>query len=229
MKSVYKIFLTIAVGVCSANVAKSQEVVAIDSSYLNSHYENRLAYFRAMPNQKKEIVFLGNSLTEGGKWQELINKKHVVNRGISGDVTYGIYARLDEVIESKPAKLFLLSGTNDMKRGIPNEVIAKSIQRIIARVKSASPKTKIYVQSLLPVNEAMLPKSYAAINTEKVNQLNVFLEQMAKEMGVNYINLHPALADETGSLRKELTIDGLHLRQASYILWANYLKKLKVL
>jgi len=229
MKSLYKIFLAVTAGVCSSNVAMSQDAVAIDSSYLNSHYENRLAYFRAMPNQKKEIVFLGNSLTEGAKWQELINKKHVVNRGISGDVTYGIYARLDEVIESKPAKLFLLSGTNDMKRGIPNEVITKNIQRIVARVKKESPKTKIYVQSLLPVNEAMLPKSYAAINAEKVNQLNVLLEQMAKEIGVNYINLHPALADETGSLRKELTIDGLHLRQATYILWGDYLKKLKVL
>jgi lysophospholipase L1-like esterase len=229
MKSVYQIFLAIAVGVCSANVANSQEAAAIDSSYLNSHYENRLAYFRAMPNQKKEIVFLGNSLTEGGKWQELINKRHVVNRGISGDVTYGIYARLDEVIESKPAKLFLLSGTNDMKRDIPNEVIAKSIERIIARVKRESPKTKIYLQSLLPVNEAMLPKSYAAINNAKVNQLNVLLENMAKGMDVNYIDLHPALADETGNLKKELAIDGLHLRQASYILWANYLKKLKVL
>ncbi len=229
MKSLYKVFLALAAGVFSTNAANSQEAVAIDSSYLNSHYENRLAYFRAMPNQKKEIVFLGNSLTEGGKWQELINKKHVVNRGISGDVTYGIYARIDEVIESKPSKLFLLSGTNDMKRGIPNEVIAKSIQRIVARVKKESPKTKIYLQSLLPVNEAMLPNSYAAINSTKVNQLNILLEQMAKEMGVNYINLHPALADESGSLRKELTIDGLHLRQASYILWANYLKKLKVL
>lgn len=229
MNNSYKLFFSGLIVLISASVAKSQESLVIDSSYTNSHYENRLEFFKKMPNQKKEIVFLGNSLTEGGKWQELINKKHVVNRGISGDVTYGIYARLDEVLDSKPSKLFLLSGTNDMKRGIPNEIIAQSILRIITKVKRESPITKIYLQSLLPVNEAMLPKSYAAINNSKINQLNVLLEKMAKEMGINYINLHPALADENGSLRKELSIDGLHLRQASYILWANYLKKLKVL
>lgn len=229
MNNILKITIGLSIAACAFTSANAQEAAAIDSSYLNSHYKNRLEYFRAMPNQKKEIVFLGNSLTEGGKWQELINKKHVINRGISGDVTYGIYARLDEVLASKPAKLFLLSGTNDMKRGIPNQIIANSIKRIITRVQQESPKTKIYLQSLLPVNEAMLPKSYAAINKEKVNQLNVLLADMAKELGVNYINLHPALADENGNLKKELSIDGLHLRQPAYILWANHLKKLKVI
>ena len=208
---------------------EAQETVAIDSSYRNSHYENRLDFFKAMPNQKNEIVFVGNSLTEGGKWQELINKKHVINRGVSGDVTYGVYARLDEILESKPKKIFLLSGTNDMKRGIPNNVIAANIKRIVARIKKESPRTKVYIQSLLPVNEAMLPKTYALINNKKIKDLNELLIEMCAEMRVNYINLQPALTDENGSLKKELSIDGLHLRQAAYILWANHLKKLKVL
>ena len=63
----------------------------------------------------------------------------------------------------------------------------------------------------------------------RIEDVNLGLEQIANDMGVNYINLYPALADEKGSLRKQLAIDGLHLRQASYIIWANYLKKLKVL
>lgn len=203
----------------------AQNSSGVDSSFLNSHYRSRLEFFQKMPDLKNEIVFLGNSLTEGGKWNELIPKKHVINRGISGDVTYGILARLDEVLRSKPAKIFLLCGVNDMKRGTPNAIIASNIERIIRQVKISSPKTKLYVQGLLPVNESMLPATYANLSNEKIDSLNRSLETLSSKWGVSYINLKTVFADDKGSMRKELSIDGLHLRQASYILWANYLKK----
>lgn len=215
--------------VVAAHCVNAQETVAVDSGYLNSHYTQRLDFFRKMPNRKGEIAFVGNSITEGGKWQELFQQKNIINRGISGDVTYGILARLDEVLESKPAKVFLLSGVNDMKRGTPNEVILNNFKRMIVMVKTQSPKTTLYMQSVLPVNEGMLPAIYAQVKNAKIKDLNQKLEALCKEMGVNYINLHPALADEKGSLKKELSIDGLHLRQASYVLWANELKRLKVI
>ncbi|WP_199117212.1 GDSL-type esterase/lipase family protein [Pedobacter sp. ASV28] len=212
-----------------ASLTNAQEAAPIDSSYINGHYTQRLDFFRKMPNRKGEIVFVGNSITEGGKWQELFPKKKVINRGISGDVTYGILARLDEVLESKPARIFLLSGVNDMKRGISNDVILQNFKRMMVMVKTQSPKTKLYMQSVLPVNEAMLPSIYAQVKNSKINDLNQKLEALCKEMNVSYINLHPALADEKGSLRKEWSIDGLHLRQASYVYWANELKRLKVI
>lgn len=212
-----------------AGLTNAQETAPIDSSYINGHYTQRLDFFRKMPNRKGEIVFVGNSITEGGKWQELFPKKKVINRGISGDVTYGILARLDEVLESKPAKIFLLSGVNDMKRGIPNDVILQNFKRMMVMVKMQSPKTKLYMQSVLPVNEAMLPAIYAQVKNSKINDLNQKLAALCKEMNIPYINLHPALADEKGSLKKEWSIDGLHLRQASYVYWANELKRLKVI
>lgn len=215
--------------VVAAHSLNAQENVAIDSGYLNSHYTQRLDFFRKMPNRKGEIAFVGNSLTEGGKWQELIRKKNIINRGISGDVTYGILARLDEVLASKPKKIFLLSGVNDMKRGTPNDVILANFKRMIVMVKTQSPKTKLYMQSLLPVNEAMLPATYAQVKNSKINDLNQKLEALCAVMGVFYINLHPAFADEKGNMKKELSLDGLHLRHASYVYWTEELKRLKVI
>ncbi|WP_407425258.1 GDSL-type esterase/lipase family protein [Arcticibacter sp.] len=222
-KFLYKLIGVMNVAMLCSFYAKGQNL--IDSSYLTNQYSLRLDYFRKMPDRKNEIVFLGNSLTEGGKWQEMIKNKNVVNRGISGDVTYGIIARLDEVVSSKPAKIFLLCGINDMKRGISNEVILGNFSQIIQMIRAASPKTQLYIQSLLPVNEKMLPVAYAEINNSKINDLNRNLEALCKEKDAAYVNLHPVLADENGSLRKELCIDGLHLRQATYILWTDYLNK----
>ncbi|RAJ10946.1 lysophospholipase L1-like esterase [Chitinophaga skermanii] len=201
----------------------------IDSSYNNSHYQQRLAFFKAMPNQKNEIVFLGNSITEAGEWQELLAGKPVVNRGISGDVTYGIIARLDEVVSSKPKKVFVLCGVNDLKRNTPVEVIAENYKRIIHIIQTTSPRTQIYMQSVLPVVESMLGKNYEHVRNEKIVALNKLLQSITQEYKVTYVNLHEVFTDESGSLIKELSTDGLHLRMVAYIRWVDYLKSKKYL
>lgn len=201
----------------------------IDSSYANGHYLQRVDFFKQMPNQKDEIVFLGNSITEGGKWQELFPKKNVVNRGVSGDVTYGVIARMDEVLAAKPARIFILIGINDMKRGTPQEVILNNYRKIIRMVKEQSPATKLYVQSVLPINKAMLPATYAKLSNPAILEMNTQLKEICKTQQLNYVNLHEVFAGTDGELKKELSIDGLHLKSAAYILWAGYLKKIKAL
>ena len=60
------------------------QTVRYDSSYANSYYKQRLEFFQMLPKVKKQIVFLGNSITEGGPWQELVRNKNVTNRGYRG-------------------------------------------------------------------------------------------------------------------------------------------------
>jgi len=207
----------------------AQQELAIDSSYDNSWYQQRLAYFRKMPDKKKEIIFLGNSITEQGEWQEVIYKNNVLNRGISGDVTYGILARLDEVLSSKPSKLFVLMGINDMKRGTPNDLIKANYERLIKRVQKESPGTKLYMQGLLPINKTMLPESYSKLSNEKIDALNDALKSLCLSYKVTYIDLHPVMEDQNGQLKKEYSIDGLHLKSAAYKIWADYLRKVKAI
>ena len=62
-----------------------------------------------------EIVFIGNSITEGGKnWSEKFNIPNIRNRGIGGDVTDGVLERLGEIIFFKPKAVFILIGINDL-------------------------------------------------------------------------------------------------------------------
>lgn len=208
---------------------RAQQEVAIDSSYANGHYLQRLDFFKKMPDLKNEIVFLGNSITEGGKWQELVPNKNVVNRGISGDVTYGVIARMDEILAAKPARIFILIGINDMKRGTPMEVVLNNYRKIIRMVKEQSPATKLFVQSILPVNKAMLPASYAKLSNAAILEMNVQLKEICKARQLDYVNLHEVFAGADGELKKELSIDGLHLRSAAYILWVAYLRKIHAL
>jgi lysophospholipase L1-like esterase len=97
---------------------------------------------------------LGNSITDGGEWAEMFQNPHIKNRGISGDISAGVLNRIDEVAERKPAKVFLLIGTNDLARGISPDSVVKNIRQIVAILHETSPKTQIFVQSIFPVNES---------------------------------------------------------------------------
>ncbi|WP_374164742.1 GDSL-type esterase/lipase family protein [Arcticibacter sp. MXS-1] len=208
--------------------ASAQEV-KIDSNYANSHYLQRMEFFSKMPHRKNEIVFLGNSITEHGEWQELIPDKPVINRGIGGDNTFGLLARVDEIVAAKPKTIFLLIGINDLARKLPYEVILKNYRRIISKIRTGSPRTTLYIQSILPLNSSMTKAPYLEGRNPMQIELNKRLKELCREEGLTYIDLHPLFEDENQELKKELSIDGIHLKASAYIMWVNYLKKMKYL
>ena len=80
----------------------------------STFYEQRATLFEELPVTSRDIIFLGNSITNGCEWGELFQNTYVKNRGISGDICMGVYDRLDPIIKGKPAKIFLLIGINDV-------------------------------------------------------------------------------------------------------------------
>lgn len=201
----------------------------IDSSYANTYYQGRMELFNTLPAPKKAIVFLGNSITERGAWSELLPGYPIMNRGIGGDNTFGVLARLEGIVKASPKKLFLLIGINDLSRGLPKEVILNNYERIISYISSHSPKTRIFVQSVLPLNEPLTTAAYLKNKKDSILQLNLGIQAIAARHRLPYIDLHEIFADANGDLKRELTADGIHLRPAAYIMWVDYLKKKKYL
>ena len=201
----------------------------IDSTYDNGHYKDRQALFASLPQQKKAIVFLGNSITEAGKWNEILPGLPVQNRGISGDNSFGVLARLPQIVQAEPAKIFLLIGVNDLKREVPANVIISNCERMLSMIKAGSPRTKVYVQSILPVNDTILIEPFKKVTNANVALVNKAYEELAKQYGYNFVNLHEPFADAKGQLKRAETPDGLHLKVSSYPAWVNYLRSKKYL
>lgn len=200
------------------------------------HYYERVAQFEAeAPICENDIVFLGNSLTEGGNWSEFfaatqsrLQKKGgaIRNRGIIGDTAEGIADRLDEITGGKPKKIFLLCGVNDISHDLTLDQIAGRIENLVSRIRSESPKTRLYLQSILPFNESF--KRYKNLNgkTWMVAELNVMLERIAKEYKVEFLNIYPLFLEEgTARLNPSITADGLHLNAEGYEIWKNAIEK----
>lgn len=194
-----------------------------DSTYRPANYQQKLANFKSYPNSKKDIIFLGNSITDYTNWNELLQLPNAKNRGISGDISFGVLQRLGEVTEGKPAKVFILIGINDIARNIPDSVILDNYKRMVERIRVESPKTKIYFNNLLPVNNGFANRAHFN-KDEHIAHVNAGLLKLCTEKKITYINIHDAFLDENKKLNKAFTYDGLHLNAEGYQLWAKILK-----
>lgn len=183
-------------------------------------YEQRATLFDVLPVGPEDIIFLGNSITNGGEWAELFNNPHVKNRGISGDICEGVYDRLDAITSGKPAKIFLLIGINNVSRGLSADSIAAHIRRVVRKIKADTPRTRVYVQSVLPVNDTLGMFHDHTSRWQMIPQINALLRPMAREEGVEYIDLYTHFVDAaTGKMNTAYTNDGLHLLGKGYLLW----------
>ncbi len=215
MKTIVLPFLSI----CFSLSAMSQQSAAWDSTFRPGNYARQVDNFRSYNNAPTDIIMLGNSITDYAQWNELLGVNEVRNRGISGDITFGILERLDEIIEGKPAKVFILIGINDIARNIPDSVILDNYVRIIRRIKISSPATKIYFNTLLPVNNTFAAKTHFN-KDEHILHVNDELKKLSGQEKITVIDIHSKFLDADKRLDKQYTYDGLHLNAAGHKNWA---------
>ena len=222
MKNVLKLYLILLVFLSALNLYAQQSQQ--QPLRYSPHYYHKKSHFETLPNSANEIIFLGDSLTDGCNWSELFQDPRMKNRGIGGDITDGILIRLREVTESQPAKIFLMIGINDLARGKQVPDVVNNIQAIIKKIRSSSPRTVIYLQSLLPVNSdfGMFPE-----HTNKgsaVIAVNDRLKNLAEKYAITYIDIHSALVNKEGKLHPNYTYDGLHLTGEGYVIWKRQIR-----
>ena len=183
-----------------------------------SYYERQSQNYKTLPDSEGEVIFLGNRFIEEANWSELLENPKVKNRGIAGDNAEGILKRLDEVLSSKPAKIFMLLGLDELRSGKNADDIIKAYQKIIDKIQKDSPKTQIYIHSLSPIryDQIKIP-----VKNEDIIVLNGQLEKFAKENKVTFIDIFSAFVGDqkTQELKPEYTNNGIHLNAQAYIRW----------
>ena len=191
----------------------------------STFYYQRATLFEVLSVSSEDIIFIGNSITIGAEWNELFANPHVKNRGISGDTTMGVYDRLDAVLSGKPSKIFLLIGINDVSRGVSVDTIVKRIDMIAEKIARNSPRTKLYLQSVLPVSDYYKMFNGHTSRATAIPDINRGLKELAERKKLTYIDLYSHfLNKETGKMNNEYTNDGLHLLGKGYLKWAEIIK-----
>lgn len=234
LKPSFIFFLILSLNSCSQNNKETiiEEVVIIPNNlyptddivisnhtnWTKTHYPKRIAEFKANPLDFGDIVFIGNSITEQGEnWAEKVDNSKAKNRGIAGDTTDGILARLNEITFYKPEKVFLLIGINDLFHN-PDAVekIHENILKIVAEINTKSPNSQIFVQTILPTTTENLIR--------KIKNLNATLKSSAFEKPFTFINLHQRFVLLDGKMNMDFSTDGVHLNEKGYEIWSEIIK-----
>jgi lysophospholipase L1-like esterase len=164
-------------------------------------------------------AMVGDSLSQWFPADQLPGRQLWLNQGISGDTTTGILDRLSFLDTAKPDTIYFMAGVNDLKRGDNDRDILRNISQIISRLKRQHPNAQIIVQSILPTRSSQIPN-------DRIAKLNPLIQELARRQGVEYLDLQPQFRDGDGSLRADLTTDGIHLSPQGYQVWQLALQRM---
>lgn len=182
----------------------------------NPYYLAKESQFETLSIGKNDIVFLGDSITNRSQWEELFKKQNIKNRGIDGDTTDGILNRIDTITKGQPKKIFLMIGINDLLHGESTSHVLSNYNKILDKIRSSSPNTIIYVQSILPNNRLK--------SDDDIEFINENLEKSANGKNIVYIDLFQKFV-QNNRLPLEYTYDGTHLNGTAYLIWKSEIAK----
>lgn len=189
----------------------TQQSIEKKENYIKARKE----IFEVMPNTENEIIFLGNSITTNCPWHEFLGKSNIKNRGIRGDDIHGVTNRLDEVTSSRPKKIFLMIGINDLAKKRSVSQILTEYEKLVIQIIEKTPKTELYIQSVLPTDNRK------RLQNKDIIKINYELIKLAKKHNLTYINLFDLFKTNENNINTDLTFDGVHLNRQGYLLWKN--------
>ena len=167
-------------------------------------------------------VFIGDSITELYPVNDYFDNIPIVNKGVGGFTTTSILDDMDNLVyKYNPSKVFLTIGINDMSdTDRTKDEIFENIKKIVSEIKKNRPNTKIYVESIYPINTSDDPKinrkSVEARSLDEIKYINNKLKDEYKNTDIKFIDVYSELLDENGLLKIDYTKDGVHFTISGY-------------
>ena len=167
-------------------------------------------------------LFIGDSITEGISAYGLLDKSNIL--AAKGLTISKAEKEMDTIIKRKPGKIYILLGSNDLLYGMDSEKFSSEYLGFIQKIRDKLPDTKVYIQSIFPVSKDVENKKPLLTNS-RIDEFNLVLERKAKEQGIGYIDIAVLLKDEGGTINKDFTSDGIHVKFKFYSIWLDCIKK----
>lgn len=193
--------------------------------------EKRKAYHIANQFVKKgETVMVGSSLMELFPINEIMQGKGIAgciyNRGICGYTTTELLDTMEECIfELEPSRIFINIGTNDIgSHEYEPSKLLDNYGEILHQIKIRLAESKVIVMAYYPVNpmddfglsEQDRSSMYKTRTNETITAANIEIERLSKKYGYDFINVNKGLYDHNSNLKKEYSIEGLHMWPNGY-------------
>lgn len=182
-------------------------------SFETPYYLHKTSFFKLKSQSDYDVVFIGDSITDGSDWYDIFPDLKVANRGVNGDTTAGVLNRMDTIINTNAEKAFLMIGANDIG-AIDVEVIFDNYVNILKQLRDSDIEP-IVLSTLLTYNHVR--------DNKIIRKLNTKLKTLCSDLDITYVDLNVHLSID-GELNKDYSFDGIHLNGIAYAIWAEAIK-----
>lgn len=210
----------------SSSTLQHNAIQRTDSNSVAAH-EQLLAKAR---QGRIDVYFEGDSITRRwgatdypqflAHWKEHFFGRNAANFGWGGDTTQNILWRLQngEFAGVSPKVIVLQAGTNNLPSTGPaaeakiDEVVT-GIKAIIGVFQKQAPEAVIVLTGVFPRTQNISLKT-------TIERINTQLSKLADGKKIRFLNINDKLADTEGKLLEGMSLDGLHLEEKGYDVWA---------
>lgn len=141
--------------------------------------------------------------------------------GYPGDDITGMMLRVEPLGVIKPEKLFLMAGINGLKY-ISLDDFYSEYNSLVSLIIEKSPRTKIYLESILPVDKENMESPEKHADNAKILKANKCIKNIARKHNLGYIDVFHLFVTN-GLVNKNMFRDGLHPKETAYYPWYNLL------
>ncbi len=128
----------------------------------------------------------------------------------------------DAISVKQPEIVVLTLGVNGVS-SLSEEQFVGYYQGLVEVIKTASPDSKIILQSIYPVCDYY--EYVNSISMEKINRANSWIAKLANDNAVYYLNTISALVGENGHLKEEYCNgDGIHISREGFNVILEYIR-----
>ncbi len=182
-----------------------------------------------------DAAFVGDSRTDGFMiYSGIGTGKNLTSNGLSifkleekKALTIGgrDYTLLEALALEQYGKVYLSLGVNELGY-YDDEGFYESYCKAIDSIRAIQPNAVIYIQGLIPLNEAQIAASSGRtyLTNDHLRIYNDLMRQAAQEKQVVFLDLYSEFADANGSLPADASKDGVHLYKEYCVRWLDYLK-----
>jgi lysophospholipase L1-like esterase len=215
--------LVLALALLTVVPASSQQELPIDPLRFTDEIRAFEAADRLSMPPAGGVVLTGSSSIR--RWQSIkedLAPLTVVPRGFGGSTMADLLYYLDRIVlPYKPRAVVLYEGDNDTGRFVvPPVKIVRQFEKIVERIHTELPATRIYVLSVKP--------SLARVGVwDKAVETNSLLKEVvAQDSRLRYVDVATPLLDESGKVMIDVFIDdGLHLNKKGTEIWATTIRE----
>jgi lysophospholipase L1-like esterase len=182
----------------------------------------------AEAGEKAQIIFVGDSITEGWEgagrnvWAHYYAQRNAVNLGIGGDRTQHVLWRLDHgnIDGLKPKVAVVMIGTNNSngEDNTPGQIV-DGVRAIVQELRDKLPDTKVLLVAIFPRNENYSPQR------GKILEVNQVLRKLADNRNIFWLDFGYRFVNDDGLIPAALMPDYLHPTERGYEIWAEAMER----